>query len=185
MAQKGRQLNREVSCPLGCNEMIRGFDVRFHVAFQCTKRRIGCRFEGCKALFPIQDKDTHERLYCTIISRRNELVGTADDLNKMFPCALCSENVRVRDYDNHDTNECVHRIIRCPHSDCREEMQAHSLNEHLQYHCNSVAVKKRVWLIERARKRTNYPRPWGVEVEVEIKQDIYENSDPQEYSPPA
>ena len=56
--------------------------------------------------------------------------------------------------------------MECPHIDCGAEMQAHGLERHLKYSCASSFVKYRVWLIETARRKRDYPRPWGADVQI-------------------
>jgi hypothetical protein len=79
---------------------------------------------------------------------------------------LCSELIKQRDMGRHQSLECPHRLISCPHADCRKEIQAHLLEDHLNYSCESSKIKKRLWLIERARMRSNYARPWGFSITV-------------------
>lgn len=67
----------------------------------------------------------------------------------------------------HTTAKCVHRMVLCPNIGCSiKTVKAHRLDHHLKFECDSkVAVGRRI-LIEKARKRLNYPRPWGLEIDV-------------------
>ena len=80
-------------------------DLRFHVKFDCLRRRVKCRFDFCKASFPLQDRlrytlneveidyfyhvicshstfiHRHESLYCAYIARRQELLEEAAAAN--------------------------------------------------------------------------------------------------------
>jgi hypothetical protein len=106
--------------------------------------------------------------------------------NKLHPCPNCSEMVRAKKMKQHEDQECPHRLVFCPNKDCRRIIQAHNLEHHLRFTCESNSIRKRLvacsnqlcvnsdcfyillfipiryWLVQRARERTNYPRPWGV-----------------------
>ena len=53
----------------------------------------------------------------------------------------------------HTRRECAHRLVQCPHVDCGVSVQAHNLTSHFKYECISAFVKKKIWLIENARRR--------------------------------
>ena len=69
---------------------------------------------------------------------------------------------------SHQAAICPHRLVQCPHIDCSAEIQAHGLERHLKYSCASSFVKYRVWLIETARRKRDYPRPWGADVRIAV-----------------
>ena len=81
-------------------------------------------------------------------------------------CAQCSEWMPLRDMHSHQVAVCPFRLVPCLHADCRAAIQAHGLERHLQYACASAFVKYRVWLIETARRKRDYPRPWGADVQI-------------------
>ena len=166
LSQSGRALQREVDCSLGCGERMRKMDLRNHMRYECVKRTMCCRFEGCQATFLIEDQAQHEKMYCSYITKIKKVAEVAAINVTKIPCMLCSEMVKQRDMSRHQSLECPHRIIFCPHADCRKEIQAHLLEDHLNYSCESYKIKKRLWLIERARERSNYARPWGFSISV-------------------
>jgi hypothetical protein len=171
VAMQGRALQREVDCPLGCGDKIRMVAVRFHVGFECMKRRIRCRFDTCKESFPLQDQQQHELYECEQIYVRDDILERKAKKAKPVLCQFCSESMMKKDLKKHVKNECLHRTISCIHPDCKETMQAHGLEDHLKYKCTSIAIKKKIWLITRARRRSNYPRPWGIEISVDGDED--------------
>jgi hypothetical protein len=180
LSQSGRALQRQVECSLGCGERMRKMDLRNHMRYECVKRSMCCRFEGCQATFLIEDQDQHEKLYCSYISKIKMIAEIAAINLTKIPCMLCSELIKQRNMSRHQSLECPHRLIFCPHADCRKEIQAHVLEDHLNYYCESSKVKKRQWLIERARTRSNYARPWGFSITVNnntIKDGIEESDD--------
>jgi hypothetical protein len=58
----------------GCNETIRRIELRFHVHFECCRRRVKCRFDYCKATFPLQDRERHEEYLCISVSQRLKIL---------------------------------------------------------------------------------------------------------------
>ncbi len=164
MAEAGRALQIEVICPSGCGESIRKMDLRFHLTYSCNRRMVCCRNESCKAEFPILQQAEHEKTYCTIVMHRNQIISESSNNNMLLPCHLCSELVKRKYTEAHLKDDCPHRIINCPNTDCNITFQAHSLSEHLKYACNSSTIKQKLFLVQKARERTNYPRPWGIEI---------------------
>ena len=91
----------------------------------------------------------------------------------LFPCTLCSENVPQRDMAVHQLNEvfpvlktiiffimclifpsccvvltqCPHRLVACRYLDCGlgrvPSIQAHLLQHHLRFECDSPSRKER------------------------------------------
>lgn len=54
----------------------------------------------------------------------------------------------------------------CPNIGCSTKtVKAHRLEHHLRFDCDSKVLVRRRLLVERARKRSHYARPWGLEVE--------------------
>lgn len=164
LAEAGRALQIEVICPSGCGESIRKMDLRFHSTYTCNRRMICCRFESCNAVFPILQQLEHEKTFCVLVKHRNQIITESVSNNSLIPCRLCSEPVKRKDIESHLNNDCPHRIVTCPNLDCSITFQAHSLSEHLKYSCSSSLVKQRLFLVQKARERTNYPRPWGIEI---------------------
>jgi len=143
-------------------------EVRFHVRFVCQRRMVSCRFDFCHATFPIGQRSEHERSDCQQMFARRSILSQAELAMTLFPCTLCSENVPQRDMAVHQLNECPHRLVACRYLDCGlgrvPSIQAHLLQHHLRFECDSPSRKERFMLVERARQRVNYPRPWGIPV---------------------
>lgn len=74
LAIRGRALQNEIQCPLGCDTLIRMFEIRFHVQYQCKRRMIQCRFDYCQSTFPFEDREEHEKLDCKYIYARNQIL---------------------------------------------------------------------------------------------------------------
>ena len=179
LAQKGRLLQRQINCPLGCDAFILKKDLRFHVMFLCEQRHAKCRFDPvCKITFPEHERQHHEEEVCAHIKSRNEKIVRFNDQNILNACPKCSTSVRKRDQENHDMNACPHRVIKCPHKDCEESLQAHNLKYHLKFECESDEVQTRHILIQRARERSNYVRDWlGQDWGEVIEYDIPRNTE--------
>jgi hypothetical protein len=172
MAQKGRQLQRKINCPLGCDDFILKKDLRFHLSYQCEFRQCSCRHAPlCKEKFPEFRRIEHEENDCQYIIKHQKIVEKAKKNNALKPCSLCSVLVRVRDQETHDRHICPHRIIGCIYDDCDEKFQSHQLKSHLKYDCNSKSIRIKAILVQRARERTHYPRDWGVTIEYPNNQD--------------
>jgi hypothetical protein len=96
LATKGRELQREVECPLGrnsyvamlplssvvhrrkctgCPEKVKAVDVRFHVRFGCRRRIVPCRFDYCQASFAVEYREEHERTDCQHMYARNKVLS--------------------------------------------------------------------------------------------------------------
>ncbi len=171
MAKKGRLLQRQINCTLGCEDFILKKDLRFHVQFLCTKRLMPCRYAPfCSERFLEADRDEHEEQTCVYLTKLRKLVTHNQQQKALKPCPLCSLPVRVRDKELHDKSQCLHRVIDCPHVDCEKKMQAHHLQDHLRFECESKVVTRRAMLVQRARERTHYPREWGLVVEYAIEE---------------
>ena len=168
LAKQGRELQREVVCPLDCKEPIRAMDLRFHVRFECQQRIVMCRFDWCHASFPLRERTNHENTVCKqVLNRENILELSKTDKLK---CGLCSKTVRAGDMEDHDNLHCLYRMVNCPNVNdgCTATgIQFHELEHHLQFDCDSNENQNRDILIERARQRSNYPRPWGIRVNME------------------
>ncbi|KAJ1412324.1 hypothetical protein B484DRAFT_402341, partial [Ochromonadaceae sp. CCMP2298] len=189
LACRGRELDREVDCPLGCGEKVRHFGLRFHVRSVCQARTVACRFSHCPALFPLRDRDRHEQQECRLIFERSSVLGKATLQNEMLPCQLCSEPVRLRDTQLHEREQCAFRLVACPRLDCgwggsREPcIPWHLLASHLSGECDSQSARQRVLQVHRARSRTNYPRPWGIRIDIDLPPAL-DASAPEEALPP-
>lgn len=55
--------------------------------------------------------------------------------------------------------------------DCQQKVPAHKLKLHYRYECRSYQIKHRHMLIERARIRNNYSRPWGIRIPLQLSDD--------------
>jgi hypothetical protein len=54
--------------------MIRKFDVRFHVRYECGRRLVVCRFPTCSEKFPESERENHEKYECDAILNRQEVI---------------------------------------------------------------------------------------------------------------
>lgn len=167
LATSGRELQRASPCPLDCGLLIRGLDRRFHVRFECEQRVVACRFSHCSSVFPLRLREHHEKKECVILFARKKYLSEAELNNTKFPCVLCSELTRHRDMQHHLSSECGQREVNCPRGDCTNGLKLpfYRLQHHLKYECDSRSQRATHLLIERARTRCQYPRPWGISVE--------------------
>jgi hypothetical protein len=171
LAQKGRQLQKQINCPLGCDDFILKKDLRFHLQYLCTQRQVPCRFAPlCRSLFVEVRRHDHEETECVYLNKNRLIVSHQKMQSALRPCGACSALVRVRDQEVHDQQLCAHRITPCVHADCPKTFQAHRLEHHLRFDCESRALRRRALLIERARARTHYPREWGEVVEYDVEE---------------
>lgn len=164
LAQKGRALMKEAPCSNGCGDAVRYLDMRFHCRYECKNRFITCPVPYCNEEYQAKDQWIHEKQECAAVRVRLRFVEQGMHLNELTVCTLCSETMRVRDLKQHEGQECDHRRIACIHADCNEKFPAHMLPVHLQYHCRSDQILRRSFLVRRARQRTNYARPWGIQL---------------------
>eukprot|EP01034_Spumella_vulgaris_P028905 gene28905-35857_t len=166
LATSGREMQREVICPLGCIEKLRAMDVRFHIKFECTQRMVACRFDYCTVIFPLCERDKHEHTDCAVMVSRVGVLSEAALNNEESPCPLCSEPVKHRDMAHHGAKECEQRYVFCPNEGCTvKTVKAHRLEHHIKYECDSEDLLRRRILVVRARQRTRYARPWGISIE--------------------
>ena len=161
--------------------MIRRIDTRHHVREECMRRQVLClhRDLGCQAVFPLGDRDEHERMYCTFVQLRDRIVEDSAEERAAVTCPNCSERMPHRDLVSHQKEDCPHRLVPCSHSDCKSLLQAHDLARHLRYECASQYQKNKAFLVEIARRKRNYPRPWGAEINI-IKAKNGENDENDE-----
>ena len=173
LAQKGRLLHKQVNCTLGCDAFILKKDLRFHVSFLCEMRHVKCRFAPfCTITFPEYERAAHEENMCVHLEQRKILEQRYRELSQLVECKQCGSAVKKRELTRHEQEKCPHRIICCPHPDCRLELVAHQLNYHLKFDCDSDAVQTKAIMIERSRERLNYPREWaGTVVEYSVAKD--------------
>lgn len=165
LAQRGRALLQEKKCPNGCDNRIRKADMRFHLRHECPKRRISCRRPYCKATFLAEKQQEHETIACAAVLARESILQKAESENTPIICEDCSAKIPARHIIKHMDELCPYRLVSCPHPDCDALFPYHRMHNHLSYQCQSEAVLSKRWLIERARARTNYPRPWGFDLE--------------------
>ena len=180
LAQRGRALLQEKKCPNGCDARVRKVDMRFHLKFECSRRRIECRHHWCTATFFAEELQEHERSGCALVVARDRILEKAADTMTVLQCSDCSAKIQARNMMRHMEQSCPYRKVRCPHPDCQEEFPAHQKRWHISYECRSEAVARKKWLIQRARERLNYPRPWGVEFVYSSKTDAEEEHVEQE-----
>lgn len=103
LATSGRELQREVDCPLGkpsniaterlpyrklfvlailtgCDQKVKMVDVRFHVRYVCNKRLVTCRFDYCSAVFPLFQREAHEHSECKHFYARERVLSLVSSL---------------------------------------------------------------------------------------------------------
>ena len=168
LAQRGRQLYKEVNCPLGCDETVLKKDVRFHVAHECELRRVPCRHAPtCAVEFPLRDRRLHERWEadtpCAYIAARMQQLSLVEQRDEVVPCDACGEEMPRRAAPRHRRGSCPYRVVHCPHEDCGSMVQHHMLSMHLKLDC--PYEQNKAFLVQRARQRSGYARPWALEVE--------------------
>jgi len=168
LAQRGRQLYKEVNCPLGCDETVLKKDVRFHVAHECELRCVPCRHAPtCAVEFPVRERRLHERWEadtpCAYIAARMQQLSLVEQRDEVVPCDACGEELRRRALPRHLRSSCPYRVVNCPHEDCGSLVQHHMLPTHLKLDC--PYEQNKAFLVQRARQRSGYARPWALEVD--------------------
>ena len=168
LAQKGRQLYKEMACPLGCGELTTKKDARFHALYSCTHRIVPCRFAPeCPGSYRLFERALHESKgpavpHCLHTQALMAFWRTADYGNELAACEHCALEVRRKHLNAHLLKDCPHRLVECPHPSCAREVQFHALDAHLRLDC--PFQRDRAFLVTRARERVGYPRPWAIEV---------------------
>jgi uncharacterized protein with von Willebrand factor type A (vWA) domain len=152
---------KETPCSLGCGEVVRVFDMRFHLKFECASRVVTCPIPYCQESFRAWEQQIHDEKECAAVKVRHRLVEQGIHMNELSLCTLCSEGVRLRDLEKHNLDECEQRVVKCLYEDCDSAFAAHKLQTHLQFECQSRHVLQRMLLVKRARERVDYARPWG------------------------
>ena len=109
---------------------------------------------------------------------REEILSKAFNKDVLVPCSNCGIEVKARDLMRHENSDCEYRRIYCPREDCHELVQQRDMKDHLKFTCRSKMFFRRCWMVNRARERLNYPRPWGIEIPL-FDDDI---SSDEEYS---
>ena len=176
LAQRGRALMALVSCNANCGEFVRKIDIRFHRRFLCSKRRIKCRFSDyCDMSYFFCDQENHEKNECDRLIKLNSLLDTVEIKNTLIACEQCGDKVRSRDMTEHMALDCPFRLVHCEQEDCDVRVQANLMNNHLKFSCQSKMLRRTSLLISRARKRLNYPRPWGIIVSTNVEDDVDDN----------
>jgi hypothetical protein len=163
LAQRGRALLQEKKCPNECCARVRKGDMRFHLKFECSRRRVTCRHHWCGATFFAEEQHEHDSESCALVVARERVLERAMETTAVLQCTDCSAKIQARHMLKHMEQACPYRKMKCPHPDCGEEFPAHQKKKHFNYSCKSEFVTKKKWLIKRARERINYPRPWGIE----------------------
>jgi hypothetical protein len=92
--------------------MIRAIHMRFHVRFECLRRLVHCRFDCCSAMFPCEERETHELNDCVLAQSRAKIMQHAIPQNTIINCSSCSQPIKVRDLERHRT-ALVSAIIDC------------------------------------------------------------------------
>ena len=165
LAKRGRALMTLFPCPLACGDFVKKMDLKFHKRYLCRNRRVVCRFtQDCQMSYFAHSQKQHEDHECQRLDSRSEFLEAAELKNVLEHCELCAEKVRVRDMDDHIKDICSFRIIPCVYGDCKDPISANQLKHHLKFECRSKKLKRITLLVAKARKRLNYPRPWGIEM---------------------
>lgn len=73
LAKKGRLLQKKNDCPLGCGELLTSFMKKNHLKYQCVRRLIHCPQPCCSSMYPLNERDKHERDDCVWSKKRNEM----------------------------------------------------------------------------------------------------------------
>ena len=167
LAQRGRQLYKEMPCPMLCGQIITKKDTRFHIEYECMLRIVPCRHAPlCLASFPLAERAQHEAKgpspACAHTLHVRELWRTFEFANEPVACEHCALEVRRRHMQAHLLKDCPHRAVHCPHAACDREVQFHALEAHLRHDCPQE--RDRAFLVLRARERLGYPRAWAIEV---------------------
>jgi hypothetical protein len=128
---------------------------------------VSCRFAPlCPSTFPLSKRMEHEMLSlsceCTQVKAQLEISRQAEYQLEMVVCEACSEEVRRRDLTRHSRLACPHRDVSCTLG-CGDQVPAHRLAYHLRFDC--VRALEKAFLVQRARLRSGYPRPWALEIE--------------------
>lgn len=163
LAQRGRQLYKEVNCPRGCNQTLLKKDVRFHMAFECEHRDVACRFSPhCNATYSLSQRGFHESPdRCTYVCARLKQWRRATYQIEPVNCESCGEQVRRRELLRHLLRSCPHRQVPCSLG-CGMILQAHRVGHHERIDC--MYARERAFMVLRARQRTGYSRPWALEI---------------------
>lgn len=179
LAKRGRALMSLFPCPLECGDYVKKMDLKFHQRYICRNRRIQCRFtDFCQMSYSAYSQEQHEKYECQRLDARNSFLEASDMKNALELCEMCAEPVRVRDLDEHNKQHCPFRKVPCLYADCHDPVFANQLKYHLKFDCRSKELKRTTMLVSRARKRLNYPRPWGFELTFsEVDNEVDENNE--------
>ena len=44
---------------------------------------------------------------------------------------------------HHEDHDCPHRLVLCPHADCKASVQSHTLQHHLKFECESEDITQK------------------------------------------
>lgn len=81
LAKKGRLLQKKNECPLGCGELINSFMKKNHLKYQCGRRLVHCPQPCCSSMYPLNEREKHEKDDCIWAKRRNAM---AIDVSFLF-----------------------------------------------------------------------------------------------------
>jgi hypothetical protein len=193
LAEKGWQLNKAVACPgpegvgpPGCGRQIRRRNLRHHLTQECPLRTVVCRFREdgeeaakgtivvrgrwiyCNETFPESERESHELHDCAVLKARRRQVDLARDATEACMCQFCNEEIPRNRLERHEEKECAFRIVECPKPGCGMSTSFHRLASHLKFRCKSDERSDNFMHVDRARKRSQYARPWGFEVPVSM-----------------
>lgn len=111
--------NRVMRCGL-CTEDIKACELTRHSDFDCPKRIVSCRIQGCSKQLPMCDRDNHELYKCKF---RHILCENG-----------CDERVRVVQMKTHLARRCDMRYLKCP-LECGMQIRRRNMYMHLSEHC--------------------------------------------------
>lgn len=175
LAKRGRALMSLFLCPFECGEYVKKMDLKFHKRYICKNRRVQCRFsEYCQMSYFAHSQADHEKNECQRLDKRNAILEVVEMKNAIELCELCAEPIKIRDMEVHNHSECPFRSIPCLYKDCNDPICANQLQHHLKSDCRSRELSRTTLLVSKARRRLNYPRPWGFEMtfkESEVNND--------------
>ena len=111
--------NRYVRCGL-CTEEVKACNVASHNTFDCIRRLVTCRIEGCSKEVALEERENHELYKCKF---RHILCENG-----------CGESIRVVSMKTHLSRQCSMRYLNCP-LECGLQIRRTNMYMHLSEHC--------------------------------------------------
>eukprot|EP01039_Chlorochromonas_danica_P003054 gene3054-3334_t len=162
--QHAERFSTMYPCPL-CSELIPLRDLEEHQREQCEHRLIFCPYSDCIFGSPqpfgrplsATNKSVLARTTSKSIQRDEKKLISPSPSSPSKSKTAWSEEADEDEEDDDDEEE--EEVVK-------PQLPAHRLSHHLQYDCTSQKRKMLFMLVERARERHPYPRPWGLEIEL-------------------